>query len=84
MTAASAEAIQSPAPKGFTRRLAKVRHTNVLSVYGADLIDGQLGFWTEFIKGETLESLLDRESADQNRFGGTRRFANTCSNRTCS
>jgi Tol biopolymer transport system component len=40
------------------RLLARVRHPNVLAVYGAESVDGQVGIWTEFIEGRTLESLL--------------------------
>ena len=39
---------------GEARRLARVRHPNVVSVYGADYIDGQVGIWMEFVKGRTL------------------------------
>jgi TolB-like protein/Tfp pilus assembly protein PilF len=41
------------------RRLARVRHPNVLTVYGADLHDGRVGLWTDLIEGETLEEVLD-------------------------
>jgi serine/threonine protein kinase/Tol biopolymer transport system component len=40
------------------RLLARVRHPNVLAVYGAECIDEQVGIWTEFIEGRTLESYL--------------------------
>lgn len=40
------------------RRLAKVRHDNVITVHGADLHDGRVGLWTELLEGETLESRL--------------------------
>lgn len=40
------------------RHLARVRHSNVLVVHGADVHDGRAGFWTDFIHGQTLESLL--------------------------
>jgi hypothetical protein len=40
------------------RLLARVRHPNVLTVYGAECLDGQVGIWTEFIEGCTLEALL--------------------------
>lgn len=40
------------------RMLAQVRHPNVLTVHGAESIDGQVGIWTEFIDGRTLESLI--------------------------
>lgn len=40
------------------RRLARVRHPNVLVVYGADVHQERLGLWTELIEGETYEQLL--------------------------
>jgi serine/threonine protein kinase len=40
------------------RALARVRHPNVLLVLGADVIDGQVGMWTELLEGATLEQLL--------------------------
>ncbi|NOT35137.1 MAG: protein kinase [Candidatus Eisenbacteria bacterium] len=40
------------------RRLASVRHPNVLNVYGADVHDGRAGIWTELIAGRTLEEAL--------------------------
>lgn len=40
------------------RMLAQVRHPNVLTVHGAESIGGQVGIWTEFIDGCTLESLI--------------------------
>ncbi len=38
------------------RRLAKVRHRNVLSVYGAAVHDGRPGLWCEWIDGQSLAS----------------------------
>lgn len=40
------------------RKLARVRHANVLTVHGADRIDSRVGIWTEYIDGDTLEQLL--------------------------
>jgi serine/threonine-protein kinase len=40
------------------RLLARVRHANVVTVYGTDDIDGRVGLWMEFVKGRTLGSLL--------------------------
>ena len=42
------------------RRLARVRHPNVVSVHGADMHDGRIGFWMDLIEGETLADLLSR------------------------
>ncbi len=40
------------------RNLARIRHTNVLTVHGADVLDGRAGIWTERIDGRTLEDEL--------------------------
>jgi len=40
------------------RGLAKVRHRNVLSIYGAAEHDGRFGIWTELVEGITLEQQL--------------------------
>ena len=40
------------------RLLARVRHSNVVSIHGADHIDGYVGLWMEFVRGRTLEDLL--------------------------
>lgn len=36
------------------RLLARVRHPNVLTVFGAERIDGRVGIWTEHLPGRTL------------------------------
>ena len=40
------------------RLLARVRHPNVVTIYGAEPIDGRIGLWMEFVKGRTLEEEL--------------------------
>ena len=40
------------------RTLAQVRHTNVVTVHGADVRDGRAGLWMELVEGETLEAWL--------------------------
>jgi tRNA A-37 threonylcarbamoyl transferase component Bud32 len=40
------------------RRLARVRHPNVVSVHGADMHDGRVGFWMDLIEGNTLADVL--------------------------
>ena len=40
------------------RTLARVRHPNVVTVYGAGEHGGQVGLWMEFIRGVTLEQML--------------------------
>jgi len=42
------------------RRLARVRHPNVVAVHGAEVHDGRVGLWTDLVEGETLEALLAR------------------------
>ncbi len=46
------------------RRLARIRHPNVLTVYGADRHGGRAGLWCDLIQGKTLEKSL----ADQGSF----------------
>jgi eukaryotic-like serine/threonine-protein kinase len=41
------------------RLMAKLRHPNVVRVYGAEFVEGRVGLWMEFIKGRTLEDMLD-------------------------
>jgi serine/threonine protein kinase/tetratricopeptide (TPR) repeat protein len=40
------------------RLLARVRHPNVVTVYGAEQIGDRIGVWMEFIRGRTLEDLV--------------------------
>ena len=40
------------------RLLARVRHPNVITVYGADRHDSRVGIWMEYIRGRTLKELL--------------------------
>jgi hypothetical protein len=42
------------------RQLARIRHHNVLAVYGADVDDGRAGIWSELIDGSTLAQVLER------------------------
>ncbi len=42
------------------RRLARVRHPNVVTVFGADFHEERLGLWMELIEGETFEAILDQ------------------------
>jgi len=41
------------------RLLAKVRHRSIITVYGADIVDGVVGIWMELLKGRTLQEELD-------------------------
>jgi serine/threonine-protein kinase len=40
------------------RLLARLRHSNVATVYGADRIDGRTGIWMEFVDGRDLEQIV--------------------------
>jgi TolB-like protein/Flp pilus assembly protein TadD/predicted Ser/Thr protein kinase len=42
------------------RLLARVRHPNVVTIYGAERIEGRIGLWMEFVKGRTLQQVLDQ------------------------
>ena len=43
------------------RRLAQVRHPNVLAVHGAAVDQGRAGIWTDLIQGETLAVRIERD-----------------------
>jgi serine/threonine-protein kinase len=40
------------------RQLARVRHPHVVTVYGADYLDGRVGLWMELVEGETLYTFV--------------------------
>ena len=40
------------------RAMARVRHPNIVPIYGVDRHDGRLGFWSDFVQGKTLAELL--------------------------
>ena len=42
------------------RLLARVRHPNVVTIYGAERIAERIGLWMELVKGHTLQQLLDQ------------------------
>jgi len=42
------------------RRLAKIRHRNVVSVYGADIHENEAGMWMECLEGDSLSRTLDQ------------------------
>jgi tetratricopeptide (TPR) repeat protein len=48
---------QAPIAEG--RLLARVRHPNVVTVYGADRIEGRAGVWMEFVAGPTVREQID-------------------------
>jgi eukaryotic-like serine/threonine-protein kinase len=43
--------------------LARVRHPNVVTIYGAEHIGDQVGLWMELVHGQTLEQILDHRKA---------------------
>ena len=40
------------------RKLARIRHPNIVTVHGADSHSGQVGFWMDLIEGTTLEHIV--------------------------
>lgn len=40
------------------RAMAKVRHPNVVPIYGVDQHEGRVGFWSDFVDSQTLSDLL--------------------------
>ena len=45
------------------RLLARVRHPNVVTIYGAEQISDRVGLWMELVRGRTLEEILQEENA---------------------
>lgn len=43
------------------RRLARLRHPGVVTVYGVAVHNGLAGIWTELVPGRTLEAILDSD-----------------------
>lgn len=41
------------------RLLARVRHPNVVTIHGAEQIGDRIGLWMEYVRGDTLEQILD-------------------------
>ena len=44
------------------RAMARIRHPNVVPVYGVATHDGRVGFWSDFVHGKTLAALLTTTS----------------------
>jgi tRNA A-37 threonylcarbamoyl transferase component Bud32 len=57
----SPEATSSAAVVREGQLLARVRHPNVITVHGAREVNGQVGIWTEFLRGRTLERVIQDE-----------------------
>ena len=53
------------------RTMARVHHPNIVPVYGVDRREGRVGFWSEFVRGQTLnafiaaQGVIDERSAAQ-------------------
>lgn len=60
-TAASGESGLSSAIVEEGRLLAKLRHANVVTVFGADTHAGRVGIWMELINGRSLEQWLKQQ-----------------------
>jgi serine/threonine-protein kinase len=45
------------------RNLARVKHGNVVTVYGADEHDGRVALWMEYVQGETLQALISKQGS---------------------
>jgi eukaryotic-like serine/threonine-protein kinase len=45
---------------GEARRLARVRHSHVVVVFGADRRDDRVGLWMELVQGATLDDVVRR------------------------
>jgi tetratricopeptide (TPR) repeat protein len=43
------------------RAIARVRHPSVVSAYGVDRHEGRVGFWSDFVRGRTLQRIVDTE-----------------------
>lgn len=46
---------------GEARQLARIRHRNVLAVYGAAVHGGRAGIWGELIEGRTLAQIVSQD-----------------------
>ena len=42
------------------RLLARVDHPNVVTIFGADRIDGRVGLWMELVRGRTLQEVVEQ------------------------
>ena len=41
--------------------LAQIHHPNVVTIFGADQFDGRIGFWMEFVNGQTLRQIREKQ-----------------------
>ncbi len=54
----SAGSSTSRSPLSEARHLARIRHPNIVTVYGAEQDHEVVGIWMEFIQGETLAAMI--------------------------
>jgi tetratricopeptide (TPR) repeat protein len=54
---------EDPALLREARILARLRHPNIVTVYGADRHDGRSGIWMDFIQGDTLAAIVEERGA---------------------
>ena len=40
------------------RLLARIRHSNIVTIFGADYMDECVGLWMEFVEGRTLKAMV--------------------------
>lgn len=45
------------------RAMARVHHANIVPVYGVDRREGRVGFWSEFVRGQTLNAFIAAQGA---------------------
>jgi TolB-like protein/Tfp pilus assembly protein PilF len=43
------------------RMLARIRHENVVTVYGADVYNGIAGIWMEYVHGRRLDQIVEQQ-----------------------
>lgn len=55
--------VEPPGDPGLdeTRRLARVKHPNVIRLFGVDRVGDEIGLITEFIHGQTLEQIVTHQ-----------------------
>lgn len=46
------------------RKLVRVRHPSVVAVHGADRHEGRVGFWMDYVDGQTLAEQIDEASLE--------------------
>jgi serine/threonine-protein kinase len=53
--------VRDDAALNEARLLARIRHPNVVTIFGVDRFDGRVGFWMEFVSGRTLKEILEEQ-----------------------